>query len=187
MQRLAEQGVTWHLGAKAVSVDQTSHGIALQLDNGDVVEGELLLSAVGLNPNIALAQAAGLETHRGIVVDRYLQTSAKQVYALGDCAEVEGAVLPFILPIMHGARALAATLNGDKTALNYPPMPIVVKTPVCPAVILAPPESEGEWQCDMQNDGMRCLYRDKQDAILGFVLLGSATNQRQLILKQMSS
>ena len=67
-----------------------------------------MLSAVGLKPRTALARAAGLKINRGIVVDRHLETSAPDVYALGDCAEVEGLVLPYVMPIMHAARALAA-------------------------------------------------------------------------------
>jgi len=186
-QRLAAQGVSWHFGAKASRVGKSAAGIAVQLENGDELEAELLLSAVGLQANTGLAQAAGLKTGRGIVVDHYLQTSASDIYALGDCAELDGKLWPFILPIMHGARALAATLNGDKTVLNYPHMPVVVKTPACPTVILPPPESEGEWQCDEEDDGMCCLFRDKQDTILGFALLGGAISQRQQILKQMTS
>jgi len=46
---------------------------------------------------------------------------------LGDCAEVDGRVRLYVMPIMQGARALTHT--GEDTAVNYPIMPVVVKTP----------------------------------------------------------
>ena len=75
-----------------------------------------MLSAVGLRPRTALARAAGLAVNRGIVVDTPAAHVAIRIsIALGDCAEVEGLVLPYVLPIMQQARALAQTLAGTPT------------------------------------------------------------------------
>jgi rubredoxin-NAD+ reductase len=59
------------------------------------------------------------------------------IYALGDCAEVEGKVLLYVLPLMAAARAFAKTLTGTDTPVQYPAMPVQIKTPACP-VIVAP-------------------------------------------------
>ena len=66
------------------------------------------------------------------MVDQYLRT-ARQIYALGDCAEVSGYVLFYIAPLIASARALAHTLAGQTTAVSYPPMPVIIKTPACPS------------------------------------------------------
>ena len=118
------------------------------------------LSSVGLTPRIQLAQAAGLHVNRGIVVDRLLKTNNEHVYALGDCAEVVGKILPFIMPIAHAARALAATLVGNSTPVCYPAMPVLVKTPACPTVV-SPPETDkqGEWRVESDGEGVKALYQ----------------------------
>ncbi len=89
------------------NVDKQNGGYTLTTDAGEQFEADIVLSAIGLAPNTTLAAAANLEVKRGIVVNRKLQTSVPNIYALGDCAEVGGLVLPYILPIMQAARALA--------------------------------------------------------------------------------
>ncbi|HCA26053.1 MAG TPA: FAD-dependent oxidoreductase, partial [Betaproteobacteria bacterium] len=96
-EALTAAGVDWHGGEKAAAVDHAPGGYRLTLSGGAVVEAGAVLSAIGLTPRIVLAEAAGIRTRRGVVVDRYLQTSAADVYAVGDCAEVAGRVRPFVL------------------------------------------------------------------------------------------
>ncbi len=55
------------------------------------------------------------------------------------CAEVNGLLLPYVMPIMQQARALAKTLNGETTAVHYPAMPVAVKTPAAPLTVLPAP------------------------------------------------
>ncbi|MBI3935991.1 MAG: FAD-dependent oxidoreductase, partial [Betaproteobacteria bacterium] len=82
---LAGLGVTWHLGTTVASVERAADGLHVTLANGDTIQADAVLSAVGLKPETGLARAAGLAVSRGIQVNRMLQTSAPQVYALGDC------------------------------------------------------------------------------------------------------
>lgn len=177
---LEKSGVAWHLGVTAKRVQRRAQGLALILSDDDVIEADCVLSAIGLRPNLTLAKTANLNTARGVVVDRYLQTSAVSVYALGDCAEVEGLVLPFVMPIMHAARALAQTLAGKPTPVNYPAMPVVVKTPACPIVVSPPPPSAtGHWEITPMETGVRALYRAEDGRLLGMALTGHATTERQ--------
>lgn len=183
---LAAAGVVWKLGVSVQRIDRRGAALALGLSDGSVTEADAVLSAVGLRPNLGLAQAAGINTHRGIVVDRYLETNVPGVFALGDCAEVEGRVLPFVMPIMHAARALAQTLAGTRTAVAYPAMPVVVKTPAH-AVVAAPPPpgSEGQWDVNVEEKGVRALFRDAHGKLLGFALTGTATADKQGLLKEL--
>jgi rubredoxin-NAD+ reductase len=156
------------------------------LDNGQEIIADVVLSAVGLKPRTELARKAGLKINRGIAVDRMLATSAPDVYALGDCAEVEGLVLPFVMPIMHAARALAATLAGKPTAVAYPAMPVLVKTPACPTII-SPPASgaAGQWQIEQTSDSVKSLFVDASGKLLGFALNGAATAERAKLAPQL--
>ena len=185
-RKLEAAGVTFHLGAVAERIDRTGESFRLTLASGETIETDLVLSAVGLRPRTAIAKAAGIHVNRGIVVNRSLQTHHAGVYALGDCAEVEGRVLPFVMPIMHAARGLAATLAQTPTSIRYPAMPVLVKTPACPTIV-APPDStaDGEWLIEEDETGLKALFKSADGKLLGFALLGSATRERAALSAQL--
>lgn len=177
--RLTALGVQWHLGTSVQSVARSENGYLLTLANGSSLKADVVLSAVGLKPATALASAAGLKVNRGIVIDRHLEASAPDVYALGDCAEIEGLVMPFVMPIMHASRALAQTLAGKRTAVVFPAMPVLVKTPACPTIVAPPPAgAAGHWQVEAAADGVKALFTDAGGKLLGFALNGAATAER---------
>jgi len=181
---LEQAGVRFHLGTSAQQVTRAPSGVCVTLATGAVLEADVVLSAIGLRPQVALAQTAGIRMNRGIVTDVFLQTSATDVYALGDCAEVAGHNLPFVMPIMQAARALAKTLSGTATAVHYPVMPVVVKTPACPTVVAPPPPGvAGTWEEAVTTDGVRALYHDAEGRLRGFALLGAATRDKQTLVK----
>jgi len=186
-KKLEAAGVFFHLNTTTRSVDQIQHGrFCLTLDNGESIESDIVLSAVGLKPRTQLAAAAGIQVNRGIVVNRLLRTHCVDIYAVGDCAEVEGRVLPFVMPITHAARALAATLTGSPTQINYPAMPVIVKTPSCPTVV-SPPDFniKGEWNVETVEDGIKALYRDDTGSVLGYALLGAAIKEKNNLTAQL--
>jgi rubredoxin-NAD+ reductase len=184
-QGLADAGVRFHLNTAATRVDRDGTGYHVSLADGAQLPADAVLSAVGLHPRSALAETAGLRVERGIVVNRELRTSDPAVFALGDCAEVQGLVLPFVMPLMNAARALAATLAGVPTPVSYPAMPVVVKTPDAPAVICPPPPgSAGTWHEDAQQQGVHSLFRDPAGQLLGFALTGAAVGEKQALAKQ---
>jgi len=179
---LTSLGVDWRLGTLAQRIDHAGDGLRIELENGASVSADVVLSAIGLRPELDLARDAGLEVNRGIVVDRQLRTSDENIFAIGDCAEVAGHVLPFVMPIMHCARALARTLGGDGTDVVYPAMPVIVKTPACPVVVAPPPrDSEGEWQLEESDDGIRARFLAPDGRMLGFALAGAQIRQRQVL------
>lgn len=183
--RLAASGVRWHLGRGVEAIRREGTQNVVELKDGTRLRGDIVLSAVGLAPRTELARAGDLRVARGIVVDRHLRTSDEHVFALGDCAEVGGRVLPFVMPIMHCARALARTLAGDATPVAYPVMPIVLKTPACPAVFLPPPpQAQGEWSVERDGQGMTALFHSGGEAV-GAALLGTATARREEIARRL--
>ncbi len=185
-QKLEALGVNFHFNAITKSVERSDGSLDLVLENGERITSDVVLSAVGLRPRTKLAQESGIQVNRGVVVNRHLQTQLDDVYALGDCAEVEGKVLPFVMPITHAARALAATLTGNSTPVHYPAMPVMVKTPICPTVV-SPPDAKasGEWQVEANEEGVKALFQDADGNLLGFALLGSATKEKIALIKQL--
>ena len=186
-EKLAALGVNWHFGSGVRAVDRTTGDrLQITLASGEILIADVVLSAIGLTPELELARAAGLKVNRGIVVDRHLETSARDVFAIGDCAEIAGLVLPFVMPIMHAARALAATLAGKPAAVSYPAMPVLVKTPACPTIV-APPANgaAGEWHVEKNAESVKSLFLDASGKLLGFALNGTATAERARLAQQL--
>lgn len=184
--RLAELGVDWHLGTEVSTVDRADEAYTVTLTSGKHIEADLVLSAVGLAPDTWLARAAGLATARGIRVDRFLRSSDRHIHALGDCAEVEGLVLPFVMPLMAQARALARTLAGDESAVSYPAMPVTVKTPRYPVVVCPPlPGSPGEWRIECDGNDVRALF-EHEGQLRGFALGGARAGEKSALLPRIA-
>jgi rubredoxin-NAD+ reductase len=188
-QRLADSlaalGVTWHFGRTGKSVERTADGYRIELDNGEPIEADAVLSAIGLKPRTQLAQAADIPVGRGIRTNGLLETGAANVYAMGDCAEVEGLNLPYVQPLMVQARALAATLTGTPTSVVYPAMPVMVKTPAHPVAVLPPKiGAVGGWKVDCSDTGICALHTDAAGRLQGFALTGSETGRRNALAKE---
>jgi len=181
---LAGLGVRFHLGRLVERVDQQDRGVRLTLNDGSVLEADLVISAIGLRPRTELARAAGIRVGLGIQVNRALETSAQDVFALGDCAEVDGRVLLYVLPLMAGARALARTLTGERSEVRYGTMPVMVKTPCCPTAVCPPPAgADGEWQCHQEGNNVKALFQSPQGEALGFAVTGRFAVEKQTLAR----
>jgi rubredoxin-NAD+ reductase len=182
-EALSSLGVQWHFGAtvQSVTANPASSGskFTAQLSNGLEVHADALLSAIGLRADTTLAHSAGIACDRGIAVSSTLQTSAEGVYALGDGAQYASAgnrTLPYVMPIMQAARALAATLAGQPTELAFPLMPVAVKTPALPLVVAPPaPGTVGAWR---EAEPGIWQFFDAEGTQRGFVLAGRQTGRR---------
>ncbi|BEI41608.1 FAD-dependent oxidoreductase [Polynucleobacter sp. HIN9] len=183
-QQLSSLGVLWHLGTSIQSISHDGDHLQISLRNGQSISADLVLSALGLAPRVQLAKEAGIATNRGIVVNRQLETSIQNIYSLGDCAEVEGQVLPYVMPIMQAARTLAMVLAGQNASLVYPAMPVMIKTPALPLIVSPPPiGSSGSWSIKHLDGGIEGLFHNDQSELIGFALAGSATSQRAALTK----
>jgi len=179
-------GAKFHLGPVLTRLEKVTDGLEAHLSDGQIIPCDVVVSAIGLRPRIDLAAAAGVQINRGVMVDRYLKTSHANIYALGDCAEVDGLNLLYVMPLMSCARALAQTLAGNPTAVSYGPMPITVKTPVCPLVVSPPPRgSEGVWSVEGQGADIKALCHSADGRLLGYALTGAAVMEKLALNKQL--
>ncbi len=104
-------GVRFHLEQKAEAFD----GRRLALSNGRSVEADFVVLGVGVRPRTSLAQAAGLAVDKGIIVDRYFETSAKGVFAAGDAARYPDPRTGELIRVEHW---VAAERQGQAAAAN---------------------------------------------------------------------
>ena len=185
---LEQAGIKFALSTTVEKVTKINDGedYAVTLANGQTLVADIVLSAIGLQPNIALAKEANIQTSRGIITNTLLETSQPDIYAVGDCAEVNGTLLPYVMPIMQQARALAKTLSGQSTAVHYPAMPVAVKTPAAPLTVLpAPIGVDVNWETEEFEDGMLARAADDEGTLRGFVLLGATASKQRLTLTKL--
>jgi rubredoxin-NAD+ reductase len=183
---LEAKGAKFHFGPLVTRVDQAEKGVVVTLNSGATIAADLVVSAVGVRPRTELASASGLNTNRGVITNRLLETSAPNVYAMGDCAEVNGHVLVYVAPLMAAARALGKTLAGEPTEVVYPAMPVTIKTPACP-VVVAPPamDAQGDWTITADGCNVKGEFRNAAGELLGFALTGDATKEKMALQKEL--
>lgn len=207
-QSLEKLGVNFYLGVDIGEINKHEQGITLNIkhkENNQQYQVDIVLLAVGLVANTQLAELAEISiantdiksqqnlpksVPQGILVNEFLQTSDPNIYAIGDCANVLGSFLPYVMPLMNQAKALAKTLSDSEqapTAVHYPAMPVAIKTPACPLVVLPIPERHlltSVWQQQPTEDGIILIAYDNQQ-IVGFALVGKeASKQRMTLVKQ---
>ena len=85
----------------------------VELSDGRRIDADAAIFAAGIRPNVALAKEAGISVNRGIVIDDQLQTSAVDIFALGECAEHRGVCYGLVEPAYEQARVLARHLTGN--------------------------------------------------------------------------
>jgi nitrite reductase (NADH) large subunit len=111
---LIDKGITVKCGANSKEIlGEGGHVKALLLDDGTELPCDLLVMAVGIRPNVKLAQDAGLAVGKGIHVDDQMVTSDADVLAVGECVEHNGAIFGLVAPLYDQANVAAKTLMGE--------------------------------------------------------------------------
>ncbi len=187
LEGLSEAGCQFEMQSYVTKISEQPAGLRVRLDNGKEINCELVISAVGLKPNTQLAKDSGIACNHGIVSNAELQTNTPDVYALGDCAEIEGQVRLYVLPLMASARALAKTLSGTPTPASFGIMPIATKTPACPVVVCPPTADSGKWHFESDGINVCGRYIDSSEHLVGFVLTGQRCVEKQALVKELSS
>ncbi|WP_424767506.1 nitrite reductase large subunit NirB [Paenibacillus sp. sgz302251] len=115
-RELEAQGMQFLLQKSTASIKGKRRATGLSFTDGTEVDGDLVVMAVGIKPNIELARASGIEVNRGIVVDDFMQTSEPDIYAVGECAEHRGIAYGLVAPLYEQGAVLAKRLAGVETA-----------------------------------------------------------------------
>jgi rubredoxin---NAD+ reductase len=185
-KQLAAAGLAWRLGECAVNMEPHDGGVCITLSSGQEIFADGVLSAIGLRPRLELARNAGITVNRGIVVDRWHRTNFPEIFALGDCAEVDGLVQMYVAPLLQSARALAKILAGGHEPVHFPVMPVVLKTPALPLVFYSPPpQIAGEWRLEGEGAHLRALFHDESGQLRGFALAGDKIRDKMPLAKQL--
>jgi nitrite reductase (NADH) large subunit len=108
-----QRGIKVLNGANTKAILGTTKVEGVELADGTIIPASLVVMAVGIRPNVALAKEAGITINRGIVVGDQMQTSDPDIFALGECAEHNGTVYGLVAPLYDMANVLAKTLAAE--------------------------------------------------------------------------
>jgi rubredoxin-NAD+ reductase len=145
---LVGAGVKFMGATQVTGVTQLAQGVkSVSLVGAPAIECDEVVAATGLVTDTRLAVGAKLTINRGIVVDPLtLQTSANDVFALGDCVSIDGAPCRFIEPISKQAHAIASAIAGHVDAPYLHSTPVIrLKTHSMPVVMHGIPVSNAQW------------------------------------------
>jgi len=177
---LESRGITVLTGANTKAIIGNGKVQGLELEDGRKLDADLVVMAVGIKPNVALAKDAGLATGRGIVVNDQMQTSNADIYAVGECVEHRGATYGLVAPLYEMGKTLAAHLTGE-TDVAYEGSVTSTKLKVTGVdVFSAGNFAGGDGVEDIVfRDAARGIYKRivlKEDKIEGAVLYGDAAD-----------
>jgi 3-phenylpropionate/trans-cinnamate dioxygenase ferredoxin reductase component len=112
-----DHGVDLRMNARVAGIEKSDDRALVHLGDGSIIDANLVLIGVGVTPNVELAEAAGLKTDNGIVVDEHLRTSDPDVFAAGDVASAQHPVLGRSIRVEHWDNAIEqGTLAGRNMA-----------------------------------------------------------------------
>ncbi|MFJ6387163.1 NAD(P)/FAD-dependent oxidoreductase [Streptomyces sp. NPDC091972] len=117
-RHLVDLGVEVHTDLRVRDVRCVGGAVrSVEMADGYALDAEIVVLACGVHPRVGLAQTAGLDVRKGIVVDDELRTSDPHIHAIGDCAQHDGTVYGLATPALEQADALAELLaagSGDR-------------------------------------------------------------------------
>ncbi|HSE12303.1 MAG TPA: FAD-dependent oxidoreductase [Rudaea sp.] len=110
-----ERGVTLTPGVKVVDGKADANGVEVALSDGTILHADVVVAGLGVTPNTALAQGAGLRVDNGILVDGQLRTSDPDIFAAGDVANFHNAALDLRQRVEHENAAISMGSHAGRT------------------------------------------------------------------------
>ena len=162
-------------------IGEDGHVTHIKLKDGTVLDADLVVFAVGIRPNMALAQSAGLRCNRGVMVNDTMQTFDPSIYAVGECIEHRNQTFGLVEPLWGQAFICASHLaeHGSLT-FKAPTVPTQLKVSGCDVfsagrIDLENSEPQDDYEDIILNDEKRQIYKRiiiQEDKVLGAVLFG---------------
>jgi nitrite reductase (NADH) large subunit len=194
-KELERRGLKFKMAAKAQRLisDGSDHIKAVRFEDGSELECDLFIMAIGVRPNMALAQEAGLYCERGIVVNDTLQSYDPSIYAVGECIQHRGATFGLVAPLFEQAKVCANHLS-DHGAAEYITLPTATKLKVTGINLF----SIGDFQGDESSESIHFtdpalgIYKKlviKANKLVGAVLYGDTADgnwYQELLEKKVS-
>lgn len=106
-KELESQGMNFYLGKQTQEVLGEIDVKGLRFSDGEEISADLVVMAVGIKPNVAMAKNSGIPVNRGIIVNDYMETRIPNIFAVGECAEHREMVYGLVAPLYEQGKVLA--------------------------------------------------------------------------------
>ncbi|MBW5446349.1 nitrite reductase large subunit [Cohnella sp. CFH 77786] len=183
-QELERQGMKFLLKKNSETILGKKRVTGLRFSDGSEEKADLIVMAVGIRPNVALAKSCGIEINRGIVVNDFLETNVPNVYAVGECVEHRGIAYGLVAPLYEQGAVLAKRLAGVETA-GYQGTVVSTKLKVSGVNVFSAGEYKDEpgtrtvrVQDDFEGVYKKAVIRDGK--VIGAVLFGDTSDSSRL-------
>ena len=183
-KELEQRGLKFKMAAKTQQLigDENGHITAVRFEDGNEHGCDLFIMAIGVRPNMALAQQARLYCERGIVVNDALQSCDPSIYAVGECIQHRGTTFGLVTPLFEQAKVCANHLSGHGTA-EYVTLPTATKLKVTGINLFSVGDFQGDRSCESIHfvDPGLGIYKKlvtKANKLIGAVLYGDTVDGR---------
>jgi nitrite reductase (NADH) large subunit len=181
---LETQGMKFLMSKQTDELYGTDRVEGLRFKDGSELEADLVVMAVGIRPNTVLARDHGIEVNRGIVVNDYLETNVKDVYAVGECAEHRGIVYGLVAPLYEQGNVLAKRICRVETK-PYEGSVLSTKLKVSGVDVFSAGEfmDQADTRSYRYQDDFTGVYKKvlvKEEKIVGAVLFGDTSDGARL-------
>ncbi len=185
-KKLVQEGVTLRKGTTIRKIVPGGDGKVREvlLENGESLEADHLIIAIGVRPNLRVAADTPIACGRGILVDDAMRTNVPHVYAAGDVAEAtellsgEKRVIPILPNAYRQGKIAGMAMAGQESAYLGGLVMNSVEVGGIPAIsagLMNPPEEAG-YEVKRFLDKKNNVYRKmvlKDDRLIGFILIGA--------------
>ncbi len=179
---LEQRGITFKMTAKLQRLigNENKHIIAAQFEDASELACDLFITAIGVEPNMALAKEAGLYCERGIVVNDTLQSYDPSIYAVGECIQHRGATFGLVAPLFEQAKVCANHLSAHGVA-EYITLPTATKLKVTGIQLFSVGDFVGDDESESItfSDPALGIYKKlvlKANQLIGVVLYGDTAD-----------
>jgi len=181
-EEIESRGIKVVLDAATEEILGNGRVTGIKLKDGQTLDADIILIQAGIRPTIDLAKEANIHTNRGIVVNEFLETSEKDVYAVGDCIEYKNQIWGIIPACMEQSKIVAASALGLKKVDYKGTTPKntlkIVGLELTSIGIIDPTKEEGAgWEILKKADKKDCCYQKivlKENKLKGAILFGDS-------------
>jgi nitrite reductase (NADH) large subunit len=182
--KMESMGFSFFLNGQSEEILGKETVEGLRLKDGRIVDGQMVIVSAGVKPNVKLAQAIGLETKNGILVNDRLEAKIEGIFAAGDVAEHRGRVYGIWPAAQRQGETAGVNMAGGSILYEGTVVSNTLKVVGIDLTASGDIDAEGKLECVVKSEKEKNIYRKvifKEDKIVGCILLGNVKGNSDIL------